>query len=355
MKRRILIAGGSGTHSGVPRYVELLTQALNKAELYHVSDINKGGYDFLRGSPGYHEIEGLASETFSILKLPRLFCMLTKRISEIRPQVVWANSSITVILLRTLQLIFGYRLIVTYHGVPYGPGRGLLRSICALIIDFLTSNIVRQKIIIISQKDFKLVKWSCLFSKRLILPNPVVFENNNIKSVHCVVPLYRVVMVTRDHYQKNLEYAAQIIGNSQNLELYIYGDVSEGRQQHLNKLAGGRIKYFGVVDNATQFLKLYDLLLITSRYEGFPFCALEALSVGLAIAMTDVGGFEEISRDNKFVTSLSGVPAHDNEEICNLISLYRADEEHISSIRALAEKYKFDCWRDNVIEIVKNS
>ncbi len=53
----------------------------------------------------------------------------------------------------------------------------------------------------------------------------------------------------------------------------------------------------GALDNASQYLKAFDLFVLPSRKEGLPYTLLEALSAQIPIIATDVGGIKELLPD----------------------------------------------------------
>lgn len=54
------------------------------------------------------------------------------------------------------------------------------------------------------------------------------------------------------------------------------------------------LQLFGPVDDPLDFLSGIDCLMITSEVEGIPLVAMEALSLGIPVVSTDVGGIREI-------------------------------------------------------------
>ena len=78
--------------------------------------------------------------------------------------------------------------------------------------------------------------------------------------------------------------------------LDILGDGEERRQ--LEERAGGnrRIRFHGAVtpDQVQEFMWNADMLVMNSTFEGVPMIILEAISTGLPVVTTDVGGIREI-------------------------------------------------------------
>jgi len=79
-------------------------------------------------------------------------------------------------------------------------------------------------------------------------------------------------------------------------ELMILGDGEE--RQRLEQLAGDseRICFAGAVspDRVQEIMKTSDVLIMNSTFEGIPMIILEAISVGIPVVTTDVGGIKEV-------------------------------------------------------------
>jgi glycosyltransferase involved in cell wall biosynthesis len=52
----------------------------------------------------------------------------------------------------------------------------------------------------------------------------------------------------------------------------------------------GRVRWLGAVPNASRFLRAFDVLVLSSRSEGTPIVALEAMTLGVPLIATRVGG-----------------------------------------------------------------
>jgi glycosyltransferase involved in cell wall biosynthesis len=60
-----------------------------------------------------------------------------------------------------------------------------------------------------------------------------------------------------------------------------------------------RVCFPGFRDDAADLLGLFDIFCLTSLHEGIPMALLEAMSLGLPIVATQVGGVKEVIHDNE--------------------------------------------------------
>ncbi len=90
----------------------------------------------------------------------------------------------------------------------------------------------------------------------------------------------------------------------------------------VNQLIAGyglqnRFHLLGFIENASRFLKAYDIFVLPSRKEGLPYAILEAGLAGIAVVASSVGGIPEMIDDQ-----LSGelVPAFDHESLAEAVN-----------------------------------
>ncbi len=85
-----------------------------------------------------------------------------------------------------------------------------------------------------------------------------------------------------------------------------------------------RIVFPGYQSDVPKLLSLYDVFLLSSVHEGHPLCLLEALSAGIPVVTTDVGGCAEIviDKENGFV-----VDSEDSESFASRILTILNDSE----------------------------
>ncbi|MBI2465992.1 MAG: glycosyltransferase [Candidatus Sungbacteria bacterium] len=117
----------------------------------------------------------------------------------------------------------------------------------------------------------------------------------------------RLVNMGRLYANKDLVHLVEevsIIKNKlidKNISLVIFGDGPERQRiepriKELN--LGDNVFLTGDIPNASQYLKTFDFLVLSSIKEGLPYSVLEAALAGLRIVSTEVGGVREIVGDD---------------------------------------------------------
>ncbi|MCK9210472.1 MAG: glycosyltransferase [Ignavibacteriaceae bacterium] len=112
---------------------------------------------------------------------------------------------------------------------------------------------------------------------------------------------FSIVFVGRIEEQKRIDTAVRIIkhlaDDSVDVKLFIIGGGSEeAKIKSLihNLELDDKIIFLGVIDNPSKCFRYFDLLLLTSDYEGMPFVIWEAMSKGLPIVSSAVEGIVEV-------------------------------------------------------------
>jgi glycosyltransferase involved in cell wall biosynthesis len=93
-----------------------------------------------------------------------------------------------------------------------------------------------------------------------------------------------------------IEAAVRLFSEVPTLKFVLIGDGPKRKplQQLLQNIPGGeRVHWLGNID-ARPIFPMFDIFVLTSLYEGFPFALLEALWAGLPIVSTPVGGTQEM-------------------------------------------------------------
>lgn len=175
-----------------------------------------------------------------------------------------------------------------------------------------------------------------IIDKSIVLYNVVDEEEINKKASsdnNCYD--YDVVYIGRLTYQKNperlIEIANSISKEHPDFKMAIVGDgdlkYSIEKMIRANNLEKN-VFLLGFMNNPYKVLKQSKMLILTSRFEGTPMVALEAMSLGIPIISTFTDGMVDILEDGN-----NGFLCNDNDEFVRIIERYINDNQEISLIK----------------------
>ncbi|MDC2974986.1 glycosyltransferase family 4 protein [Prochlorococcus sp. AH-736-K09] len=146
---------------------------------------------------------------------------------------------------------------------------------------------------------------------------PSFFSKDKIKTIYNGVPLenikynnksplnkkhLKLLMVGTVNKNKNQKLAIDILRSNHDLILTIVGD-GELKQELINKnldlIKSGRLLFTGQQKNIRKYYLSSHILLVLSNNEGLPFVMLEAMSYGLPVIATNVGGIPEVIKNKE--------------------------------------------------------
>lgn len=186
------------------------------------------------------------------------------------------------------------------------------------------------------------------FDKRIGLRDKVLSKNSNVVVIHNGAPEpsrefvnhsvhqpIRFVMTARFSNQKD---QMSLIRAAKNLPInqYQISFVGDGPnlvecKRLVDELGlTSSIKFCGFQRNVPPFLKENDVYVLTSHYEGLPLSVIEAMSYGMPIIASDVGGNEELIKNKE-----NGFLVHNVEELTKSLSFFINNPD---KIRKMGEK-----------------
>ncbi|MGL4228610.1 MAG: glycosyltransferase, partial [Tannerellaceae bacterium] len=165
--------------------------------------------------------------------------------------------------------------------------------------------------------------------------------------------IYDIVYVGRITYQKHPERLinlVKLIKNSfPNLKVAIVG--TGDLMQRTRDLAeeedlSDTIDFFGFMKNPTKILKTSKLLIMTSRFEGTPMVALEAMCLGVPIVSTPTDGMVDLIENgiNGFLSD------NDSDLAQGCLTIIKDDLFRKQLSQATIEKYNNYCNKDAYME-----
>lgn len=192
---------------------------------------------------------------------------------------------------RLFAKLLGIGVLSTYHSGDLGQGRLRLYS----YLDILTARLAAC------------IAVSDLIKKRLpsntqMIPNFVSVADEPVKQIEQKNGL-QVAFVGRLSQEKGPDRFCQLAQmwhqqskiDKTDVEFVVYGDGPERRT--LQDEFNGEVIFKGHVDMKSNW-QAVDVLCISSRYEGLPYVALEAMALGIPVVSFDVGGIGDLISDS---------------------------------------------------------
>jgi len=143
-----------------------------------------------------------------------------------------------------------------------------------------------------------------------------------------------------------IDCASEVIKKNPNLHFIIAGDGNE-KNRLIEKVKNKNLELFftftGFIKNLDPFYRMIDLFVLSSKNEGSPVAIIEALSNGIPVVSTDVGGVSDLFPDDlKHLLSESGNIKQMTANILTVAQDLPFYKEHFKSYKSLIfEKYHY--------------
>lgn len=228
----------------------------------------------------------------------KLFKSLKKLIRQINPDIIHAHLNTLLYLIPAFTK--KQKKFFTIHSIPSKEATGIqkiIRKFCFKYKEVIPIAI-SKKIAELTKKYYKINGDVCTIENGICLSDKTkeIKEKNNKKFVIINVSSFKPA---KDHITL-LDSFKEIHRKYQQSELWLLGDgyLKNEILSYIEKNNIIGVKLYGNVTNIYDYLIKSDMFLLTSIYEGHPLCLLEALSVGLPIVSTNVGGVSDIITNN---------------------------------------------------------
>lgn len=298
---------------GASRYVFDLATNLQKSQDYQIHVA--AGYN----GPLFTRLEAQNLPTTRLKHLVRsinpyhdlmAYFELKKILRHIKPDIVHLNSSKAGFIGALAAKNCGVKTIIyTAHGFVFNEPLSAGKKWLYKKIELFSSKII-DKIICVSDKD----RQTGIAAG--IEPNKLATIHNGIDTgiqflpkekarnfFITKIPNYQnsklLVSIANFYPTKGLDVLIEAIAKIDAL-LVIIGAGPEEKNLRLRTYDLGlekKVFFAGSIENASQYLKAFDLFVLPSRKEGLPYALLEAAAAGIPIVATKVGGVPEIIQD----------------------------------------------------------
>ena len=218
----------------------------------------------------------------------KTICFFRKIFKDFYPDVIHLHSSKAGVLGR-----LGFpssKIVYTVHGFDsirlahrfFLPVERLLQSRCKHIVG-------------VSRYDYDALAQEGINHNLAVIPNGISIPKTTSKEI--TLPMLkdyrkRILCIARLSPQKNLELFLCLAR-----KLNHYAFIWIGNQTEVEN-APDNVFFLGSIMDAHIYNSIADLFILPSNYEGLPIVIIEAMSYGLPIIASDVGGIKEIVRND---------------------------------------------------------
>lgn len=302
LKKKVLLTINNSKLSGIEMFTLLLARHIN-SDIYSIivgiptqgpvckvfEDNNIDFFVFENGRNGSYTIKGIIN--------------LFRNMSKNRYDIVHSQAGISPCLLGMLLRV--KKVIEHRHGLDFAaeqlenmkPMKKIYESLKMHFVDLTLTGCRRDKLVLVNKFGFDSEKIEVVYNG---------IEDSN--SFRIKDPGEKIIIGTigRLTYQKGQEFmieaARQLNERYENCEFHIYGD-GELFEEYKIKIKNFRLekKIFlkGYAIEPSAAMNSFDIFLLPSRYEGIPYVILSAMSIGVPVIATDVGGVNEVIRHLK--------------------------------------------------------
>lgn len=319
-RKKILYVITKSNYGGAQRYVHELATGLPK-DAYDVV-VAFGGDDLLKTKLEQAGIATRQIESFqrdiNLTKELRSFGVLWQLYRNEQPDIVHLNSSKAGGLGAFTARLFGVEHIVfTAHGWPFLEPRNIFWKAALWIASWVTA-LLSHTVILVSKNDLRHTNMPFVKSKCTIIHTAVPeirFKSRDegraalFTKEQCALHEDDTWLVTNAELtsNKNLFTAIDAViayNKSTNAKIYYSiigdGELKDALKAHIKKYnATEYITLLGYVTDGREYLKAFDMFLLSSKKEGMPYALLEAGAAGLPSIASNVGGIPEIIEHQK--------------------------------------------------------
>lgn len=159
-----------------------------------------------------------------------------------------------------------------------------------------------KKIVAVSNYDFNMLYQEGISENVMTIYNGIEdcsnsddqkkLSKNTIEKLQQIQRNYFVVMViSRISMQKKFDLFCEIAKAMESDKRFLFVWIGNKSEEDVSS---NNILMLGEISNASQCFRYADLCLLPSNYEGLPISIIEALSFGVPVVASDVGGVSEI-------------------------------------------------------------
>lgn len=243
-----------------------------------------------------HLIKSMRSK-INLIEDIRSFIAFKKLVNRLQPDIIHAHSSKAGMIGRLVGLSCNVPVVYTIHGWGFGPGRKIIVAFFVYIVEMFTARFTSE-FIAVSEADKQLGMKRLFISEAKIT---TIYNSTKFAAKKRSVETDEttIMMVARNEYPKDYTTFFKGLANSNVDNVFVVGGGTN--DSHFIEKAAyfsgqnfKKIKFMGERMDVEALLEKTSVFVLSSRFEGLPIAIIEAMSKGLPIIATSVGGIPEL-------------------------------------------------------------
>ena len=251
----------------------------------------------------YIPIKHLIRNMHLVKDLIALFEM-RKLLKQMNPDIVAIHSSKAGILGRVACRSLRIPFIFTAHGWAFTEGVEKNKQVFYRMVEKLIGKITKKVITVCDYDRILALQHQVLTSTKLETIHNGVMDQSNPNNPLVPNEMVKILMVARfDTPKRHLELLEALsFIRDLNWHMIFAGDgrLKEQCVQYVQEHnMGHKVTFLGNHSNVSELLMDADIFVLTSSWEGLPLSILEAMSHGLPVVASNVGGVNEAVRNSE--------------------------------------------------------
>lgn len=284
--------------------------------------------------------------------------------NTIQPDIVHLHSSKAGLVgsIAAKKIIPNVPVVYTVHGWVFLEPLGIIKKQLYILLESWSS-FAKKKVICLSEKDRQVgIKELGISEKKIVtIPNGIrppsflLREEARQKLIPKFLPDAYLIGCVANFYKTKgheilLDAFSQFQKNASNAQLILIGDGPERKnieQKIKEKNLFESVHLLGQKENSAQYMKAFDIAVLSSVKEGLPYALIEARMAEVPVIATTVGGIPEMIEHEK--TGLLVPP----NSVTELISAFKTAFSQPEKMKAFARNafMEKDKWTiDHMVE-----
>lgn len=295
---------------------------------------------------------------FSMLADIRSMKKVDRIIKEFKPDILSLHSTKTALLFRFNGFIRKVPVVITVHGWSFTDGVNRFKKVLLSLLEKILSIFV-NKYILVSEYDYQLAK------RYKIAPlNKFHVVHNGIPELAVLNSVSKdvddglsIIMVARFDNQKDQQLLLKACSKIKEVTIHFIGDGPKQQEIVQQYQLGGfecKVVFWGLQYNVREHLLKADVFVLISNWEGFPLSTLEAMSLGMPVIVSNVGGAAECVQEeiNGFVVERGDHSTLEKRILYFIKNRQNIEKMGVASLNIFKERFTFEIMFDKTYQVL---